>query len=507
MKKRLLHENATIQSAKEIETELLALRGEMLRIKYPGKEYLVSSLSPWEKVSPSIPIKAISNEGISLIPPLNGYDHAAFLITNLSAMPRQYSISQTDKSTDMPDVFLYQIPFIKSASMEYVADPLVPLNGKISLCPGESRMFYLSAFGEKLGSWRSSVKIVCEGSVDTLPIVIHVPSLGLPKNFALNSVSWNYLDFNLTRDRKAEVMKDLFAHHSKVVVLYPAQLALAESAGNLDFLKMNRAFELQKKADTVLLFMNYRDERLRTAGGKYVFLSDRWKEWFRKWYGRVIKTASNAGIQHEKIYLYPYDEMGGEEIDQFIAFATWAREVIPGIRFYATLGKKNSEKALQYLDIAQVANNDDILKNFSLKGAKLWLYSADGPSKALSPYSYYRLMAWKAFLKGYKGIGFWAYADTGWGDAPSSAWDDFDGKYPDFAVIYEGDGNTIISSRRWEAWRMGIEDYELLTMYAKHKSDKAAKALAKTVYEHPEDTTKADEVRRKILFELSRVSN
>lgn len=108
-------------------------------------------------------------------------------------------------------------------------------------------------------------------------------------------------------------------------------------------------------------------------------------------------------------------------------------------------------------------------------------------------------MAWKAFRDGYKGIGFWAYADTG---DSGTAWDDFDGKNPDYAVIYEGPNNTIISSRRWEAWRMGIEDYELLTMYAKAKGDAAAKALAKAVMDNPEDTTKADEVRRKILIEL-----
>ncbi len=46
---------------------------------------------------------------------------------------------------------------------------------------------------------------------------------------------------------------------------------------------------------------------------------------------------------------------------------------------------------------------------------------------------------------------------------------------------------------------MGIEDYELLTMYAKAKGDAAAKALAKDVLDHPEDTTKADQVRRMIL--------
>jgi len=51
---------------------------------------------------------------------------------------------------------------------------------------------------------------------------------------------------------------------------------------------------------------------------------------------------------------------------------------------------------------------------------------------------------------------------------------------------------------------MGIEDYELLTMYAKAKGDGAAKALAKSVMDNLQDTTRADEVRRKILMELDK---
>lgn len=50
---------------------------------------------------------------------------------------------------------------------------------------------------------------------------------------------------------------------------------------------------------------------------------------------------------------------------------------------------------------------------------------------------------------------------------------------------------------------MGIEDYELVTMYAKAKGEGAAKTLAKSVLDNHQDTAKADEVRRKILVELS----
>lgn len=111
-------------------------------------------------------------------------------------------------------------------------------------------------------------------------------------------------------------------------------------------------------------------------------------------------------------------------------------------------------------------------------------------------------MSWQAFYLGFKGAGFWNYADTGSGENLGSAWDDFDGKRPDFSVIYEGENGTIVSSRRWEAWRMGVEDYELLTLYAKAKGETAAKALAKTVLDNHQDVSRADAVRSRIMSEL-----
>lgn len=47
----------------------------------------------------------------------------------------------------------------------------------------------------------------------------------------------------------------------------------------------------------------------------------------------------------------------------------------------------------------------------------------------------------------------------------------------------------------------------MLTMYVKVKEVTAVKELAASVFNHPEDTSKADEVRRKILIELSGKGN
>ena len=68
------------------------------------------------------------------------------------------------------------------------------------------------------------------------------------------------------------------------------------------------------------------------------------------------------------------------------------------------------------------------------------------------------MLAWWAWYYGARGVGFWSYSDTG----GSSAWEDVDGRRPDWAVVYETP-RGIVSSRRWEAFREGLEDYVLLS--------------------------------------------
>jgi hypothetical protein len=105
----------------------------------------------------------------------------------------------------------------------------------------------------------------------------------------------------------------------------------------------------------------------------------------------------------------------------------------------------------------------DTVKGF---GKKVWLYDARGPGKSNDPYSYYRLMPWWAFKFGITGAGFWVYVDP----TKEQNWDDTGMAMGHYGVIYgasanlaaASSGEQIIPSRRWEAWREGVEDYYYL---------------------------------------------
>ena len=496
---------SSIDDAYSIESDILAHHGRELRVHFPQQQTLIQPVNPWSPISPISPAVETGSNVLSLVMSCGGYSHAAFSITNLVNETRQVFVTLGEKPAGGPQFSLAQIPFVKSASFEYVADPLLPLQGVVTLRPGESRLIFLTAQGVTAGTWHTSVKIDGAGNKSVLPVECYVANVSMPKKYALNSVNWGYLTFKTISSRRKQAVKDLFDHHTNVIVVPPSYLPGANQLKKSqpdDFVRLESYLKLHKGAEKILLCSGFGGLGTSSIDRKS-FRDRQWQERFKNWYTRIVRIADTVGFAEGQLYLYPYDEMLGKQVDDFVELASWARTAIPTIKFYATLGSLESERALPFLQIAQVPNDENMLNKFDSASAELWLYDTKGPAKSLSPYAYYRLMAWKAFLLGYTGVGFWAYADAGWGDNPGTAWDDFDGEQADFAVIYEGEGDSIVSSRRWEAWRMGIEDYELLTMYAKAKGDKVAKELAALVLVHPTETTRADEVRRRILYELS----
>ena len=498
---------SSLEDVALIEKDLFKHRGTVLRDRFPAKNILIETVNPWDNIYPLYLPSGVPPKNVYFTIPQKGYDHAAFMITNLSPEDLQITVSLSMMMEEAPDLSIYEVPYVKSAALEYVADPMIPMAENFTMSPGTSHMLFLTVHGKKLGTWQTSMKIVSGDLITLIPINIKVSNVELPSEFSLNSVVWDELNFKITNDRKTDAVDDLSSHHTNVVVVPYEYLPIPEIKNDPFFNRLENYLKIYKNRNIskVLLFLHFGSESRSTVNGRYIFMEETWKIWFRDWFEKIMLACEKAGFSKERVYLYPFDEVAGRQLDMLGMLSSWCRREIPEVNLYSTIDLVQSLKSIQYVDIAQVVPK--LLDRIGSTKPEIWMYDTKGPSKSNSPYSYYRLMSWKAFSLGLKGVGFWAYADAGKGDNAGSAWDDFDGRRADYAVIYEGDGNSIISSRRWEAWRIGIEDYELLLMYAKAQGSKSAKALAEIVLDHPEDTKKADEVRRKILIDLSNKEN
>ena len=181
-----------------------------------------------------------------------------------------------------------------------------------------------------------------------------------------------------------------------------------------------------------------------------------------------MKHLAELGVGYDGFALYPVDEPGLSQglVSAYLRQAKLAREADPRIRMYTDpvggITVEELKEMLPYVDIwcpnraglVLDPNNRAKLEVIKGSGKAVWMYECADNAKHQPPLGYYRGQAWLAWSHQMTGIGFWSYctsADDPW-FVPQQRYD--------YLLVYPGQG--VVSSKRWEAVRDGIEDYALL---------------------------------------------
>jgi hypothetical protein len=184
-----------------------------------------------------------------------------------------------------------------------------------------------------------------------------------------------------------------------------------------------------------------------------------------QWATLLAGMLRQEGIDTDRWALYPYDEPDSRELRQLAVVITEVRQEMPAVRFYANPGRLGPIDLLPGGAVHGLRNSVDIWQPqlgvaSDLMAAaapmfgphELWLYYVGlAPAKANPPACYLELAAIAADL-GATGLGAWSATDS----EGRSAWDDFDGSGPDWALLYDSD-DGVIRSRRWDAFAAGVE--------------------------------------------------
>jgi len=464
--------------------------------------FVVEKYSPWDSLNelhePHEDKKSINYD---FLLPVNYTQYGAFVITNTNTSSQKFSIQLEDIDKEVNDVQLYKIPFINTAERS-VPDPLLPLDSIVAIDPGISEMFIFKIIGVNSGVNNLHIKIQSPNDIATIDIRSQVLKMVEDKISKLYTDNWAYLYYPMLNDRKKVAASDLQRHHINTVIIPAAFLPRIDDDDYRSFSNYLAYFR-KNRIDNILLFMDFASLSNRTPPRMGAFMSDDWHKKFINWYNNIIKIIKGNGFADATVYLYPYDEVKDKDIPDFKQLIAWARTAIPDVKFFATLtDKSNISALLSRVDVAQILSNYSELNNLPVHHAQIWIYKIAGNARALSPYSYYRLMAWKAFLKGYRGVGFWNYADEHSGRALNIITNMNVNPIENYSVVYDGPGTSLISSRRWEAFSKGIEDYKILSVYeAKYGIDKA-KSLAEAVVRNTNDVNRADSTIHFILQSL-----
>jgi hypothetical protein len=194
-----------------------------------------------------------------------------------------------------------------------------------------------------------------------------------------------------------------------------------------------------------------------------------------RWVSTVTATMKDSGYGTDDWALYLIDEPRGDDLARLASLITRLRAIDPTLRFYAnpSLGRGEQVTALPALwklkglvDWWQPragASFDAVATVLGKSaGERLWVYdNPREPARSATP-ACYRALGQRAFDAGARGLGFWSFSSTN----DSSAWSDFDGQQPDWAVAYEADSGYV-PGRRWEAFRQGVRDFAALSYCAR----------------------------------------
>ncbi len=464
--------------------------------------FLIQRYNPWDTLSQfylpgnSSTLPVAFNYSI----PKDFSEYGSFVLTNTtnSATTFQFILNQKGTSASID---LFTVPFVPTRNGDEVPDPLVNVDRAVKIEAGYTQMLFFKLRANTTGTANINLVVQSGSEKKIVNIKVNVFDASVSNN-PLNANVWAYFTRTILADRREEAMNDLLDHHINTMVVPPELIPNLVTSNYTAFNNYLRNF---KGVKNILLFMNYAEPRIRSGYSGGQFMSDDWKAKFVKWYRAIIDDIQQSGSGDATIYLYPYDEVYGNNISDFRAFATWAKNTIPNIKFYSTLSNQTAvNELLPLLDIAQIAANFAGIQNLPSHTCQIWTYIGYAPSRNLSPYSFYRLMSWTAFANGYTGIGFWNYADEGVNKTLNFLTDPLTYPTNSYSVIYNGPGKKIISTRRWEAFKLGIEDYNLLQTYANLVGAEKAKALAKDVIQNPLIENKGDSARKIIIAALQK---
>lgn len=435
-------------------------------------------------------------------------ESAALNIFNFSNLPRTFRVEPSPLTSDDKSVFaldamsLHEAVAVPTEMRDFSEDavPLLNSGNLIQVPAWGARQLWFNINTKALasGTWKCTIAL---RSLDIEPVsvqadmTITVWTTKLPEEQPLSLCHWGYVHSSVLKDYPEEALADQVRNGTNVFVgtFYPkAQYDdQGELVGEIDFVAHDD-YVKRHAPHGKILFCGYQGALQGPGGQDSEAYAKAHVKWLRAW----VAHLKELGVDYEGYALYPVDEPGLSDglVDTYLRMAKLAREADPNIQMYTDPVGRISEEELRemvpYVDIWCPNRNGLILdENNAAKldiirhsGSFVWMYECDGNVKHQSPLGYYRAQAWLAWHLGMTGIGFWSYCtsqDDPW-FRPSLR--------HDYLIVYPGRG--VVSSKRWEAVRDGVEDYTMLAKLRSLAENPPANAA-------PEDVASA----RKLLDE------
>ncbi|MBI3920293.1 MAG: carbohydrate binding domain-containing protein [Armatimonadetes bacterium] len=511
------------------------------RAIFPRREFVCWGKSPWEKLAKisSPPASVKECKDINLTMGVNEYESASFVLTNSSDKAVEFAV--TAKNAGIPTT-VRQAVWVTSFSGKQVNDALPLLEGKISIPSGESREIWLSLYsrGVKPGDYRTEVVVKAQGLPSvSVNLKVKVYPVSLPDDKPIYTHYWDYVVPEWTGPELARaLLEDLKQHYVNVPALHPWPIRLQVNPdGTLkeDYGELDSVLDCYRTLNPKMIVLSWNPDAYLEKIPGFEFFGDKWTALFRSYLTGMVSHLKEKGWDNSKFAIHPYDERLDakvcrmakliKEIDpriNVVANSTGTPEDIRNIAPYVNIFMPHYS-SFMYDVSAEVRNL--ATKLLPKSDQFFWTYTNAVPPfpQESSPYADYRLAVWRAWEANMGGFGYWIYCyKTHW-----NSYKHEDGE--NWSVVYLANAKDapaglskkelVVTGKRWEATREGVEDYVYLRLL-KDRLEKAdgkvspellneAKAILlqspKTVLADPRNTGLAEAAKEKVLKVLSRL--
>ena len=404
-------------------------------------------------------IQTFRNEreiGSLLIANVFGGQHLELRAT-LGAMERVPGTSNTAESEEeihtlnRDRIVLAEAMMIRTAHGGRLADPIVPLDraGRLQIPPGETRELWLTVATDENtppGLYRGTLALrptdplLCRW-IMTVPVAVRIWPVKLP------ATNHRVFNFDYYRGGGSDIwFRDLRDHRVNVFAL---KAPVPNDQGVADFSPLDEPIE-RVKGHGLIFFESW------------FFRSKGWQPQHARWIHDLVATMERHGLTYDDWVLHIFDETLS---DRFLETARAIKKVDPKLQLFSDrMGPpERLESFAPVLDYWCPFYRDLTKPGMQVmrrSGHPIWTYDC-GSGKHIAP-SHNRALPWCAWHYRLEGVCYWTYFSS-YGDT----WNDLDQGHQDWSKVYDDVRGLPLSSKRWEAWREGLEDWALFDLYAR----------------------------------------
>lgn len=218
------------------------------------------------------------------------------------------------------------------------------------------------------------------------------------------------------------------------------------------------------------------------------------------------------GVPLEKRYLYLWDEPKLPELREGMQWKRRIKQIDPSFKFVDNGSVVPEGKELQeFAELTErwlpnweqlyLARPSDAQRLMALNKPELGFYRClvSRKNRGVNVYEYYGLMGWYAMQYGLGTVGYWVHSA-----GEEDPWDGTKGAVSGVFSVYRQD-NKLLTSRRMELFREGLEDYKLaqaafgVTGQLDARKIPQLKKMCEEVASRPNDLGYSDLVRRRLI--------